>query len=559
MENNVSKIILVISAIVILLLASACKRIESPPENPSPSPATTPSPSPEPPPPLPPEVILEVQTNFDILTPFIPQHTLHTRLHPGALPEFIPSDNYGKLLPYSSAAILEDGSLHTSKYGLVTIDGIIVTDLIYDDIDRAEYIHGWYTGTTGDIIPAYKLSMNIPDGINSTNRKLAACAMDGSWITPFDYTDIIFTKDVILLYREEHTLNIDVRNYEGKHLYNMKDMRWAGNALGNTWTGVQMEIIADRYAHVRTGSSSFAFINLLTGSAQSTRFIAADPFIEGIAPVGVGIRNTYYVIWGLINTDFNVIIQPRYYSLPFFRYGKAIVQRRDDSQFVINTKGEVLYNVREGYRLSQSYEGPNFILFNEYGADPDPRFLTSDFREITPIEGTFTIDFFYPRYLGNRWYTTGNEFGTHLIRETDVHFFPGIDFIDFTDGELIIYGINYADDHGYGQKQGVMTLNGEDIIPAESGIEITSVTQNGTTTAFIISTGSSLLSTGHGYDPNTFKLVAMSGGIILQGQGILTYHDYLELFSIQNANHFSWLDKDAKTIISIPLLSSTFD
>jgi len=557
MRNNVRKIILVISAIVILLLVSACKRIESPPENPSLSPTTTPSP--EQPPPLPPEVILDVQTNFDILTPFVPQHTLHTRLHAGALPELIPSDNFGMLLPYSSAATLEDGSLHTSKYGLVTIDGIIVTDLIYDDIDRAEYIHGWYTGTTGDIIPAYKLSINIPDGTNSTNRKVAACAMDGSWITPFDYTDIIFTKDVILLYRDEYTLNIDVKNYEGQHLYNMKDMRWAGNALGNTWTGVQMEIIADRYAHVRTGNNSFAFINLLTGNAQSTRFIAADPFIEGIAPVGVGIRNTYYVIWGLIDTDFNVIIQPRYYSLPFFRYGKAIVHRRDDSQFVINTRGEALYNVREGYRLSQSYEGPNFILINEFGADPDPKFLTSDFREITPIEGTFTIDFFNPRYLNNRWYTTGNEFGTHLIRETDVLFFPGIDFIDFTDGELIIYGINYADDHGYGQKFGVMTLNGEDIIPAESGIEITSVTQNNATTAFIISTGSSLLSTGHGYDPNIFKLVDMSGRIILQGQGILTYHDYLELFSIQNANHFSWLDKYANTIISIPLLSSTFD
>jgi len=557
MKNRASRVILVISAILILLLVSACKKAETPQENPSPEPVQ--SPSPVPPPSPQPEVVLDVLTNFDALTPFVPQHTLHTRLRDGALPELIPSDDYGMLLPYTSAVILEDGSLLISKYGLVTIDGIIVTDLIYDSIDKAEYLHGWYTGTEGDIFPAYKLSVYIPDGINSTNRNVAACAMDGSWITSFDYTDIIFTKDVILLYRDEHTLNIDVINYEGKHLYNMKDMRWASSALGNTWTGVQMEIIADRYAHVRTGSSSFAFIDLLTGSARSTRFISVDPFIDGIAPVGVGIRNTYYVIWGLMNTDFEVIIQPRYYSMPFFRYGRAIVQRRDDSQFVINTRGETLYNVPDGHRLNQSYEGPNFILHNELGANPEPKFLTSDFKEIIPIEGPFTIDFFYPRYLDNGWYTTGNEHGSHLITGTDVQFFPEIDFIDFTDGEFIIHVKNYEDENRFTKKQGVMTLSGEEIISSESNVFITAVIQNNTTTAFIINTDTSWFLERNGYNPNTYKLVDINGNVIIQGRGILTYYDTLELYSIQGANHFSWLDKEARTIISIPLLSSTFD
>ena len=59
--------------------------------------------------------------------------------------------------------------------------------------------------------------------------------------------------------------------------------------------------------------------------------------------------------------------------------------------------------------------------------------------------------------------------------------------------------------------------------------------------------------------PSIYKLLDINGNIIIQGRGIIAYHDNLELYSIQSANSFSWLDKDANPIIIIPFLSSTFD
>ena len=552
MKTKTNRLILLIIALTIVLLVSACKKTE-------PVQDSTP---PEPDPAQPLEKVWDVQANFNVLTPFESPHSLHTRLHDGALDELIPSYDYGMLLPYSNSIVLDDGSLQVSKFGFVTIDGIVVTDLIYDSVDRAEYIHGWYVSETNEALPAYSLSINVTDYDTGwgyqANRVMAACALDGSWITSFDYRNIVFTKDVILLYRDDETLDIDVIDYDGKHLYNMLDFKWANDALEDTWAGVSMEIISDRHAHVRIRSNRFVFVDLLTGNAQATRFSASDPFIEGFAPIGIGIPNTYYIRWGLINTDFKVVISPRYYGLPYFKYGKAIVHRRDNSQFVINTRGDVLFTVPEDYMLERSDFGPIFFMNNVHGTETNLTYFTNDFEEIIPPQG-ISNESFHPQYLNNGWLTAGNEVGSYLMRENKEYYFPGIDQINFTDGKLIIYGIRNADDHDHQYEYGVKTLDGTDIIYPEPDKYITPVTHNEITKAFIISTGTSRLLTDQDYNPSTFSLIDTNGNTIIQGRGILTYHEHLELYSIQGANHYSWLDIDANPIITIPFLSSTFD
>jgi len=543
-----------ISVLILVLLISACKKDERPPFLPLPELSPPPSP--------PPEMVLDVHTNFDIFTPSTPLYPLHSRLHEGALPELIPSTDYGMLLPYSSAAILENGSMNVSKFGLVTIDGIVVTDLIYDNIERAKYIHSWYVGKANDVLPAYNLTKNEMGtettwGIYITiNRKMAACALDGSWITPFDYTNIVYTNEVILLYRDDSTFDIDVIDYNGNHLYNMLNFSWVNDALSDTWSGINMNIISDRYAHVRVRNNSFAFINLLTGNIQSTRYISVDPFIEGFAPAGVGIANTYYVLWGLINTEFQTVIAPRYYSMPFFVHGKAIVQRRDNSQYVINTKGDVLYNVPDGYRLDHSYDGPYFIMYNEFGTHLDRTYLTSEFKKINPPEG-INDEFFYLRYLNNGWFSTDDGSSSFLIRGDEAYIFPDIGFISYFDGELLIYGATNPQSQLF--EYGVKTPDGKDIIPQEPDTIIEPVTHDGITIAFIVSNRTSWYSDAKEYIPNTYRLFDINGNLIIQGRGILTYHEVLELYSVQSANSFSWLDKEANPIITVPFLSSTFD
>jgi len=556
MKEKMKTVLLVVSAILMLLFLFACKKTETPAELPPPAPEQTPT--------IPPEIIIDVQTNFDVLTTFEPLHLLHTRLHEGAMPELVPSNDYGMLLPYSNATVSEDGSLHPVKFGFVTIDGVIVTDLIYDSVERADFLHGWYVKTTNEMYPAYSLYVNTHDPANRPENhdsiRFAACALDGSWITPFDYTRIIFTGDVIILYRDEVFLDIDVIDYSGKHLYNMLDLSWTANASNDPWSFTYMEVISDRYAHVRINSNTFAFIDLLTGNARSTRFTAADPFIEGHAPVSIGIRNTYYVIWGLINTDFQVVIQPTYYNLPYFIHGKAIVERRDRSQYVINTKGENLFNVPDGYWLAHSYEGPTFIITREFETNRHPTYLSSEFEEIKPSEGSLFDRFDFLQYLGNGWYTTRNENATLLFNDNEEHYFHDYIYINYFDGEFLVYMKWYTDGHGHMYSiYGVMTPEGNDIILAEPGSVITPVFQNDKIKAFIISTGSSWYITDQEYNPDTYRLVDIKGNTMTRGSGILTYHETLDLYSVLSANGFLWLDNEGITIISIPLLSSVFD
>jgi len=561
MKNNVSKIMLIMSALVVVLLISACKNTERSPFLPPPDPIP------------PPEMRWDVQTDFNILTPFVPSHSLHSRLHDGAMPELIPSNNYGLLLPYSSATVMDDGGLRSANYGLVTIDGVVVTDLIYDSIVRAEYSHSWYYGAATEVFPAYSLSKTgkvadikavdenddvIIISYDGTIIRMAACALDGSWITPFDYYFIKFTEEVIILVRDESTPDIDVIDYNGKHLYNMLDLDWIRDISKDYWSSSSFtNMVSGGYGSVQLKNGTYAFIDALTGSAYYTEYIGVSLFSEGFAPVAVrgGDERTNYMIWGLINTDFEIVIPPKYAWAPVFYKGKAVVELPDNSSQVINTRGEVLFNVPDGYRLDHSYEGPNFIMYSEFGA----KYLTSDFKEFTPPDESISADYFYPRYLNNGWYTTGNEVGSHLMREDEVHYFPGIQHIDFFDGEIIVYGERYADSHGFLYKNGVMTLDGKEIIPSESGVYISTVTKNDTLKAFIVSTGSSLFITSQQYSPNTYRLVDINGNTIIQGRGILTYHEILELYSVQRANSFSWLDIEANPIITIPFLSSTFD
>ena len=291
MKNKTSKIILILLVLMMTLLISACKKTERPPFLPQYDPAP------------PPEMRWDVQTDFSIHTPFVPRYSLHTRLHDGALPELIPSDNYGMLLPYSSATVLNDGSLRSIKFGFVTIDGVVVTDLIYDSVNRAEYRHGWHVGAMVDEFPAYSLSkMDTSDTVNAwvnTGAKMAACALDGSWITPFNYINIAFTEDAILLVRDETMPNIDVIDYNGNHLYNMLDLDWISDIPEYDWSSANLiNTFVGRYGIVQMKNDTYAFIDALTGSAHYTDYIDVSQYNEGFASVAVraDYENTNYKI-----------------------------------------------------------------------------------------------------------------------------------------------------------------------------------------------------------------------------------------------------------------------
>ena len=88
-----------IPLILLILLAAACSRTaERPPFLPPPE--TSP----------PPDMAVKVATDYSGLTPYAHPHAKHTRLHDGPLPELVPSEGYGMLLPYASADAMPSGA-----------------------------------------------------------------------------------------------------------------------------------------------------------------------------------------------------------------------------------------------------------------------------------------------------------------------------------------------------------------------------------------------------------------------------------------------------------------
>ena len=560
MKNNPGKMAILFSMLIaVMLIFSACRNAERPPFLPSVSPVP------------PPEMRWDVQADFDILTPFVPQYSLHTRLHEGALPELIPSKDYGLLLPYSSSIILGDGSLREIKFGFGTIDGIVVTDLIYDHILRAESMYYMHSHGFMEFFPAYQLRINVPETESSlgfSHFKYAACALDGSWITAFDYSNVVFTEDVILLIRGYEEFDIDIIDYSGNHLYNTLETDWIneiqfdpqghGGYDGSTSTTGFIFTISQGYGYVYLQNGTIAFIDIQTGKAYYTEFVDAQPFMNGFAAVADTSR-----LWGLVDINFEIKILPRYNWIYSISKEKFIAQPyysqnlRYPPQLVLNTQGDVLLTVPEGYHLG--FSGELFFLTNANENSPHTVLLSSELEEIRHLERIRSFPLYYLNYLGNGWHTTSSEGISLLINESEEHYFSDVWDISFTDGELIIYLINRAEENTFISGQGVKTMDGNVIIHPESGVQLSPVIHNDKTVAFTSNTGFRWIFHSSNYTPTKYKLYAPDGEIKIHGSGILTYHESLELYSIQSANHFSWLDKNANLIIAIPLLSSTID
>jgi hypothetical protein len=104
---------------------------------------------------------------------------------------------------------------------------MIVTDPVYTNGYRVS-IYNQEEGASEDM-PAYILSgtHENPDD-PYTSPSMAACALDGSWITPLIYSDIFSSAAALTLVRVAETNDWDVMDYDGNLLYNSKDMDWSG-------------------------------------------------------------------------------------------------------------------------------------------------------------------------------------------------------------------------------------------------------------------------------------------------------------------------------------------
>jgi len=500
----------------------------------------------------PPSMRWTVKTDDSRLTPFTPPHTRLTRLSSGQLTELVPSATYGRILPYSSAATMNDGSLRISSYGLATADGMILTDLIYDSITMATFV----TTHASEGRPAYHLRKGTPadEFIHGMHTQNAACAPDGSWITSFDYVNIVFSDEVIFLMRDHETFDIDVYNYNGVRLYNILELEWADEISDDTWAEVLVYGVSEGHGFVKLNDGTYGLMDAKTGEIRRADFEEAFMFSEGLAAV----IPSGGELWGFVNRNLEMVIQPAFTNATAFIHGRAVVEKPDRSQHVINNRGESLFSVTRERFIINNHDGNGFSVHSAEDWDI-PVFYTNDFVQIAYPADTQSLG---PesilQYIGDGWYLCMTDDGTWLFTSDESYLLPkDRDLFDFIDGYIIYMMFN--DDFTV-ISYGVMLPDGTDIILPDVFASITPAVHGGTVRAFITNTNTTYGQfVNETYTQARYTLVDVNGNTIKTSAGIMMHDRAFNLLNVQGTDFSAWMDMSGNTIISVPSMGYSFD
>jgi len=225
--------------------------------------------------------------------------------------QLILRDDYGPLLPYAGLR-LTDGWPATSGclYGLMTKDGVAVTDPVYSNVISP----GYYVGMKQKSHPLLALCVGEESNEERLGRSIwAIAARDGSWCTEFCYNGMRAGMNGLVLFEDDRITHMspageilgiwtmaDLMLTEGE-LYSMHlGLRWGEGSFGQ-WCGDyfclgstdetdeevslihlptgQKEIMA-RAAWTRMVRSSANEIQ--SGIEQSPFFPMSDEYIEAI-------------------------------------------------------------------------------------------------------------------------------------------------------------------------------------------------------------------------------------------------------------------------------------
>jgi len=374
---------------------SASKKTSFVPTIPSPPPVTTPN-IPFVKKPL--SKSEDVYTDYSIYTPYT--HTndeIYTRLSANFLPELIPSNGYGTLVPYVGEYFCELDWNDFVMYGLCTTDGMIVTDPVYKSVYQTIV----YNTNQGDIkCPVYKLerlvaenenryldkldesrgdswneraSAESEDAANKPPKKpdVAVCALDGSWVTDYYYRADFYEK-FMLLHRDK---DADVFDYNGHFLYNTQDLN-VSIQLNNDplfeWANYIVDyrdglFFVNKWKWVREDGEDEdtwiydfrAFVNELTGEAYILDYEDVSAFRDGRAAVRQG------GLWGYINTDMELVIDFQFDSAESFIGGLAKCRLPGGKHVLITKDGDITVE------SDDYFSNPAEKSYSDFSAEPE--------------------------------------------------------------------------------------------------------------------------------------------------------------------------------------------
>jgi len=497
------------------------------------------------------------------------QNLLYSRLHEGEMPEFIPSDDYGLLLFYAGIVTQSTGRNQTTdivKYGLVTVDGVIVTDLIYDEIERASIPSSIVISP-----PAYMLSVRPPDGPNGERYALknAAVALDGSWITPFDYGRITFSEDVIMCMNNQVSTDIDVYDYEGNLLYNMSDCDWIDEIQWNRSINEITYTISEGWGWVRVESPHgiMACVDIFTGKATYLNYNEIERFYNGMAAVKVihydyDSDPDYTQLWGFINKELELVIDVKYKEKSWnYSNDTVAVKAEDNNWYIIDKQGEILFSFDKGKRAGARYPRPGYF---SYDSNNKVTYYTEDFNIVSYPERVYEAMNENPDVsvygLEGGWLKFYDQpHGVYLFSYDEEYFFSDVNDISFTDGEYVF--CHYTRETG-AKLIGVFAIDGREIIPMQEKISITRIYGDFRIELFMLNSGEhSQYQKNYRVVPDLstivsktefHRLININGDEVISGPGRLMYDDTIKLFYVATPEYFNWLDSDGNVFISIP-------
>ena len=308
-----------------------------------------------------------VWTDYTNYTDYQPVLRKYTRLSEDPLPEFVPSDSYGRVFPYIASLRYissEDGFSWRAgaAWGMMDASGRILTDGVYDNVEALlDYsVDSGADRYTGLWVVSRTVNVRTNEyGYMEGDTVYGLISADGSFALPCEYLSIGACGEWILCTRDWTTHDTEIRDKTGKLLFNKSEL--FDPEANETWINYG-EGLYCLYQGAYLTDGGWVQSHLYFCDAACNRVLGpyrqGNAFSDGLACVSLDGRN-----FGYIDHSGAWVIEPKYSTGNSFEDGRAI-QKRDGKYVLLDEKGtELIYT---DYEISDVPCG--YYLYS-YGAD----------------------------------------------------------------------------------------------------------------------------------------------------------------------------------------------
>lgn len=342
---------------------------------------------------------IRVYTDPSAYRPYTAPEAIYTRLRDGALPELIPSADYGTIYPYEAARLMESGGIgYTWEtggiYGFMDETGRILTDGIYTNISTRSY-YDEATGTDvtlpcwiGRVIDNVRLvSFPEPDDDYTYldgDYLYYVIAQDGSFVLPGPFQSVRGLKDRLACDTGSEIVIFDLK---GNRLLSIDGESEYGTLY--LWS-IEFREGLYRVSYYDTTDDwreKYFFLNE-QGEPVLGPYENACAFSEGLACVSEDGQN-----YGYIDRTGAWVIGPFDGGRPMSFENGIAIQQDGEQNILVDKDGKVLASVSEegwfsrapcGFEFySHAYETSRHIFFDKSG-----QLLLETWEDVSSLDET---------------------------------------------------------------------------------------------------------------------------------------------------------------------------